>query len=428
MSVFDYFPGEPRAVQREVLQQIEENWSAHDVFVIQAPVATGKSRIATALAGWAGSAVVLTPTNVLVDQYAEEFPTLSPMYRHAMYRGKREFLTARNRYKNAPAGLSNYYIYMTHKAYRPTVIFDEAHNVLPMLTDGVCIKLWQHLYGWPDEVHDLSDIIEWLENNSVTAPNRIRKLDELRTILDENRGSHLIELDEEVYRGKDRMLLRLTPLDARGSKPILWPRQVQKIVLMSATINESDIYDMGLDDRRVCYIECDSPIPPVNRPFVQLDVCNMAYRHREKSVPLAAEAIKQLLQRHPERGVIHCTYAVARQLRKHLGGEERLMWHTKDTRTQMYQEFINTPPADGRVLVASGLYEGVDLNYDLARWQVLCQVPWLSLAEPAIQEKLAEHQQIEVLHTCWIQDSIVCIKIILPYGLRGLLRRRGNFS
>jgi Rad3-related DNA helicase len=393
VAILDYFQGEPRAAQREVLQQLQANWNKADVFVISAPVATGKSRIATATAGWAGSSAILTPTNVLVDQYAEEFPTLAAMHKHGRYRSKRDFLMALRRYKGAPTSLSNYYIYMTHKAYRPTVIFDEAHNVLPMLLDGSAINLWHHLYQWPDDIHDLSDLVEWIETNNVTAPTRLKKIDELKQLLDENRSSHLVELTEDVYRGKDKSVLRLTPLDARSSKPILWPHSVNKIVLMSATINENDIYDMGLDDRRVCYIDCESPIPPVNRPFVYLGTCNMAYRHRQHSVPIAAEKLRELLSQHPERGVIHCTYAVAKQLKAHLGDEERILWADKNNRNEKYQEFLDSPAADGRVLVASSLYEGVDLNYDRARWQVLCQVPWLSLAEPAVQERLRQRPE-----------------------------------
>jgi Rad3-related DNA helicase len=393
VGILDYFPGEPRTVQREVLEQLEANWNSADVFVISAPVATGKSRIATTLAGWAGDAAVLTPTNVLVDQYASEFTTLAPMHRASRYRSKRDFLIARRKYLAAPVGLSNYYIYMTHKAYRPTVIFDEAHNVLPMLIDGVALKLWKHLYRWPDDIHDMSDLMEWIEHNDVTQPNRLKKIDELRTILEENRGSHLIEMTRETYRGRERELIQLKPLDARGGKPILWPGKVQKIVLMSATINQNDIYDMGLDDRRVCYIECNSPIPPVNRPFVYLGKCNMAYRHRQASVPIAAEAIQELLQKHPERGVIHCTYAVSRQLRRLLGSEERMLWTDKHNRNQVYQEFLDSPAEEGKVLVASSLYEGVDLNYDRARWQVLCQVPWMSLAEPAVRERLEQRPE-----------------------------------
>ena len=36
-------------------------------------------------------------------------------------------------------------------------------------------------------------------------------------------------------------------------------------------------------------------------------------------------------------------------------------------------------------MVASGMYEGIDLADDLARWQVICKVPWANLTEPAMQ-------------------------------------------
>jgi Rad3-related DNA helicase len=38
-------------------------------------------------------------------------------------------------------------------------------------------------------------------------------------------------------------------------------------------------------------------------------------------------------------------------------------------------------------MVASGLYEGVDLAGDLGRWQLLLKVPYPSLGDPAIKHK-----------------------------------------
>ncbi len=41
--------------------------------------------------------------------------------------------------------------------------------------------------------------------------------------------------------------------------------------------------------------------------------------------------------------------------------------------------------------MASGLYEGVDLPYDAARWQLVGKVPFLSLADERIKRKAEEN-------------------------------------
>ena len=56
------------------------------------------------------------------------------------------------------------------------------------------------------------------------------------------------------------------------------------------------------------------------------------------------------------------------------------MFHDKDTKTKIYQGFRES--TEPKVLVASGMYEGVDLPYDAGRWQVLAKIPYPSLGDP----------------------------------------------
>jgi Rad3-related DNA helicase len=86
-----------------------------------------------------------------------------------------------------------------------------------------------------------------------------------------------------------------------------------------------------------------------------------------------------------EKGLIHATYKIASELREILGDNPRIIWHTKEDAKEKYQEFLAAPPESGKILVASGLYEGADLPYDQARWQVLTKIPWPYLGDPAIQ-------------------------------------------
>lgn len=65
------------------------------------------------------------------------------------------------------------------------------------------------------------------------------------------------------------------------------------------------------------------------------------------------------------------------------------MFHDKENKRDVYAAFRAADPADGAILVASGLYEGVDLPEDLGRWQVISKIPWMSLGNPAIRH-LAE--------------------------------------
>jgi len=100
------------------------------------------------------------------------------------------------------------------------------------------------------------------------------------------------------------------------------------------------------------------------------------------ALPKLAAEILRLAERHAgERGLIHATYQLAEMLRPHLVGS-RYLFHDKWNKKEQYEKYIKTP---GSILVACGLYEGINLPDDLGRWQVITKVPWPSLGDPAIK-------------------------------------------
>jgi Rad3-related DNA helicase len=152
---------------------------------------------------------------------------------------------------------------------------------------------------------------------------------------------------------------------------------------MSATFNRKDVEQLGLDKKRVVFVEAESIIPSERRPVVLESKMNMSYAHQEANLPKLADYIRKLLTRHEgERGFIHITYGMIRGLRHLLADEPRLIWHTSEDKLTKYQQYRKTENA---VLMAAGMYEGVDLPQDMGRFQLITKVPWPSLADPAIK-------------------------------------------
>jgi Rad3-related DNA helicase len=125
-----------------------------------------------------------------------------------------------------------------------------------------------------------------------------------------------------------------------------------------------------------------------------------------------AKYIKDVLgpQHQGQKGMIHATYQQAAFLREHLSSDPRYMFHERHNRSSVYRDFRDSPSDSGRVLIASGMYEGVDLPEDAGRWQVITKIPWPSLGNPAIKylsEKDPEWYQWE----CWKQVIQACGRI-----------------
>ena len=416
MNILAKFPKhlKPRDVQKDALIQYEESKGLADVTVIRLPVASGKSAIAMTIAKHEKQASVIVPTNLLVDQYLKEFGG----YLHNL-KAKKDYYCStykcsvkerpqtkesgklcpdsapckgcfnyRKDLKKArvmPINLANYYIYMTHRLHQPTLIVDEAHKLIPMLQSMAARRVWQHQIGYPGTITTREQFRDWANNHpNVEIPEKIR--DDLNS----RRPKFLFSRTSAPLRGVDRDCIEMLPLDLRDEPPFLWPAKVKRIVLMSATISRKDIEQLGLSGRKVVYIDADSPISSENRPVWTAPGGgeNMSTSYQSSSIPHFIEYCQEVSRHHEgEKGLIHCTYNLSSKLQ--VGGltGSRFLFHTKDAedKAAQYRKFRESK--DDLVLIACGMYEGLDLPYDAGRWQIVGKVPWPYLGEPATKFK-----------------------------------------
>jgi hypothetical protein len=386
-DILEHFTGDPRPEQVEVLRELQRRWNTADVFIVRAPVGAGKSRIAHCLGAWAGGATVNTPTNMLVTQYLDTWPALGHVHRAASYRSASEYRGALASARAAPLTVCNYFSYLAHRLYSRCVVFDEAHRLIPMLQEMEEIKLWESQYPMPGWVRTSGDLLAW----AVANAGKDKRLKKLANKLTQHPDTYMIERLEGELRNKAQEYTRLVPLTPRHNKPILWPpRTVKKLVFMSATFHEEDLYDLGLEGRRVAVIECESPIPATDRPVVYDPVGSLSHDNQAATLPALVAKLNELLAKHDsERGVIHATYDLARTLRTtELANHPRLVWHGQSNRDRVYRDWLNNGQPDS-VLVACGMSEGIDLAGDLARWQVVTKMMYPNKSDPAVAAKLA---------------------------------------
>jgi Rad3-related DNA helicase len=445
-SILQYFPSnkKPRRVQAEALEQLADGWADSNLIVVNLPVASGKSAIAHTIAHWQyatlkNRSAILTPTNILVEQYLKDFPDLHRVKRidqyycslHSEQTGppvncaKARSWSASKKLcrdcpytkalikaqKWAPSTILNYYSYLSVRPDVPVMIIDEAHNLIGAIREQSASKLWQHSLGYPNNTGSYNDLYQWALSvkDTFSTPRKNKLIQRVIEELENGRTRYLFQRTREKYKGEEEDVIKLLPVDVRDEAPIFWPSTVQKIILMSATISTKDIEQLGLNKLRSLFINSGSPIAPERRPFhLHTRLHNLAHSSVDASLPALAEDIRILLRTNPEKGFIHATYGMAEKLRPFLQEEPRLLWHDRENKMARYEEFRRATPDTGRVMVASGLYEGVDLPQDLGRWQVITKVPWPSLAEQAIVYQMEKDPE-------WYANEAVKI-VLQAYG------------
>ncbi len=429
MTILDYFPRKltPRTVQEHALKELEKLWDSANIFVINLPVASGKSAIAMTIAHWQKKCSIITPSKLLVNQYKDEYNYVHVLRAKSDYYcstfscpvskrpkskefgatckktlgcdGCQSYLKDLRKAHVMPYLLSNYHIYLAHRLYRDTLVVDEAHNMIGLLKSMAAKRFWQFQHKFPSSLKTREDIKQWVNSLPDSKFNYHYKqsgerswvkqehLEFLRNEINSYRPRYLITVGEENYKGEKQQCIIMTPLDISDAPPIMWPSQVKKIIFLSATISRKDIEQLGLAGKKVQYIQADSPIQVERRPVViATNAQSMSWKLQDQNLSSLCKYIEEAAYHNEAKGLIHATYGLAKKMRKFNWSprvKDRLIFHDKDDKTLKYNEFRDSQNA--KILVASGMYEGIDLPYDAGRWQVLAKVPWPSLADPAIK-------------------------------------------
>jgi Rad3-related DNA helicase len=384
MSILSFFPYPTiRPGQATALEWIERNWSRYDVFCLSAPVAAGKSAIAYTIAKWCEylgqSTTIATPTNVLVSQYKmdHKLPTLRLRRQYAT---GDHFENARKKFNSEPTKLCNYYSLLANKSYGDVQIFDEAHQLVPMLTDFQGIKLWQSQCGWPNTIRTVFDVLMWAAGRGDTLGRKVEKL-----VLG-NPDDFVVQIEDDLYRGKLDKCLRIYPLTPKHNRPILWPpSRVKKLVLMSATIAKPDVVDLGLADRRVGFLNVPSDIPVDNRPLFYKPVGPMGRDHWPKYIDDVIDVIRDAYTRY-DRVFVHTTYSLANRMETIVGrGIDEFIVHNAANKQRLLSEWM--AHREPSAFIGAGLSEGLNLRGDICEHQIITKCLWPDLAQPAIAAK-----------------------------------------
>ncbi len=437
-----------RKYQQEVIHQcidVFDKGIKH--VVINAPVGFGKSALAIALARYYGSAYIGTTQKSLQKQYCMDFD-LPELYGKSNYDCLKDmglkcdnptckkpfcencpYKVARNNCLSADASVMNYALMFSLRMYsplieeRPIAIYDEAHNLEDQLTDFIGINISpktfkQHKVALiipPSESASTLDIITWLvekfkphleTNLGIVSVALEGYLDEESkhmygkqwAFLDKfvcqiNRMIEFITNGGKISTQVNDGTISIKPLLVdKFAKPFLESIS-ERTVHISATMPSKQLYCrcMGIKESELEYISVGSVFPPENRPVYYAPIGKMSYHEKAKTLPKMGEAIDRILEssKHAnQRGIIHTsTYDIANYIYNNSRHKHRFVFPKAANKAMLLEEFFESE-RDDLVLLSPSLMEGIDLKGSLSEFSIICKLPFASLADTWVKEKM----------------------------------------
>lgn len=191
--------------------------------------------------------------------------------------------------------------------------------------------------------------------------------------------------------------ITIKPMDPeRYLSHTVWERG-NKFALLSATILDKEAFcrQVGLDPANVALVDVGHTFPVENRPLYDVTRGKMTYDHRDDTLPDVARAVVRIMQKHRgEKGLVHAhSYAIQERLADRLGDfgvGDRVRTHDREDRDAQLESW---KASDGEeVFLSVKMEEALDLNYDLARWQVICKAPFLNTSDSRVAYRLEDGQ------------------------------------
>jgi Rad3-related DNA helicase len=306
---------------------------------------------------------------------------------------------------------------------RDVVVIDEAHGLAEWAEMYATIDLsprrvpvWGDVQppdiDGPDDAEGYAEKVmriasrrqEELRGNAELDPDEVAERDRLTELISE------LQWFLEDYRDPDSATtwvvdqpdgagtaVTIKPMNPeRYLKHTVWDRG-QKFALLSATILSKDAFcaGAGLDPSRVALVEVDHTFPVENRPLYDVTQGKMTYEERDRTLPRMAETLVRIMQAHPdEKGLVHChSYGIQERLVDLLseyGVDERVRVHDRENRDAVLSTWKRS---DGNeVFLSVKMEEALDLEGDLARWQLLCKAPYPNTRDSRVAQRLEDGQ------------------------------------
>lgn len=207
--------------------------------------------------------------------------------------------------------------------------------------------------------------------------------------------------------------LAFKPVEVAPFAESLLFSHAERVLMLSATVLDPATFlrGLGIEVGAAAVIRTPSSFPARNRPVVLRPTARLTRHHLAAGLPRLVDAIAALCEHHAdEKGVIHAhSYRIARAIESGLPREHawRLVTH-HDASERDAALATHLEASEPTVLLSPSMTEGIDLAEDLARWQVLCKIPYPYLGDPQVARRME-------LDPGWY-DWRTCLSVVQAYG------------
>lgn len=352
--------------------------------------------------------------------------TGTPFHRQCM--GSCAYKEQKSKFLAAKMGVTNFSYFLAETMYggaltpRQLLVIDEAHNVEQEVAKFVAVRIepgserevvkisvpsfagQEAAFAWIRDVY--KPAAQKHKDKVAKRIERVLAKDEkpTRALLkamkeNEHLDKHICKVNRflESYNpydwvyNQDEKSVEFKPVDISKHTEFHLFKHAPRALVLSATILDHEFYCETLGIRRedVGFMSLDSPFPVSKRPIHYLPVGRMSAGEIERTLPNMVEAVKAILEQHPnEKGIIHThNYRITQALRDGIRAKRMLFQTSGDIREKILWEHSRSD--DATVLVSPSMTEGVDLRDDLSRFQIFCKIPFPYMGDEYVKRKMA---------------------------------------
>jgi Rad3-related DNA helicase len=300
---------------------------------------------------------------------------------------------------------------------RPLLIVDEAHGLLNGIVEHFAIKVGpETLRGFDIEpLATSTDPIHYLRTNlppfyAAVAGDLESRMEELHgerpdpqtrhelrelTML-RNRAQKIVQAlgvpgVTWVYRwDEDRDTHVWRPLEVAPFLAPFW-EHFEYVLLSSGTFVDTGQTrrDLGLRGP-AGIVRIPDNFPAVNAPIIRVGSVKLSKATLNAEMPTVVAEIARIAAMHPgDRGIVHChSYDLVRQIREAspLELRRRAIPHGRFNRNEAFDAWVHRGGST-TIFLGVGMYEGIDLADDRARFQIVVKCPFPDIGDPWVDAR-----------------------------------------